>query len=120
VAYVDGFVIPVPTKNLAAYMKMSRKAGAVWKEHGALQYCECVGDDLASKFGVPFTKMAKVKPGETVVFSWIVYTSRAQRDRINAKAMKDPRIAAAAGPNGAMPFDIKRMAFGGFKTVVDL
>lgn len=119
-AYVDGFVIPVPKKKLAAYVKMARKAGAVWKEHGALEFRECVGEDLGSKFGVPFPKLAKAKAGETVLFSFIVYKSRAHRDRVNAKVMKDPRIAATCGTDGDMPFDIKRMSFGGFETIVDL
>src|SRR5690242_12159016 len=90
--YVDGFVIPVPKKQLAAYRKMSVKAGKIWKEYGALDYKECVGDDLKVKWGTPFLKLAKAKPGETVVFSWITYKTKAQRDRINAKVMKDPRL----------------------------
>jgi uncharacterized protein YbaA (DUF1428 family) len=115
--YVDGFVLPVPKKNLAAYRRMSKKAGKVWREHGALQYCEAVGDDLATKMGLPFPKLAKTKPGETVVFAWIVYKSRAHRDRVNAKVMKDPRMNESMVKT--MPFDVKRMSYGGFKIFVE-
>ena len=118
-AYVDGFVIPMPKRKMEEYLKMARKAGKVWKEHGALEYRECIGDDLASEMGTPFPKLAKVKTGETVVFSWIVYKSRAHRDRVNAKVMADPRIAKMMGPGG-MPFDVKRMSYGGFTVKVDL
>jgi uncharacterized protein YbaA (DUF1428 family) len=119
--YVDGFVLPVPKKNLAAYRRMSRKAGQVWREHGALEFRECAGEDLKVKegMGLPFTRLAKSKPGETVMFSWIVYRSRADRDRINAKVMKDPRLNEMMGGK-EMPFDVKRMAYGGFETIVDL
>lgn len=117
--YVDGFVLPVPKKNIDGYRRMSQKAGKVFRELGALEYIECVGDDLKVKFGVPFAKTARAKPGETVVFSWIVYKSRAHRDRVNAKVMKDPRIASMMGPKD-MPFDVKRMAYGGFKVIVDV
>lgn len=117
-AYVDGFVLAVPKKNLAAYRKLSRAAGKVWREHGALEYRECAGDDLAIKMGLPFPKLAKARPGETVVFSWIVYESRAARDRVNAKVMKDPRITKTMTQK--MPFDVKRMAYGGFRVIVDL
>ena len=117
--YVDGFVLPVPKKNLSAYLRMSRKAGRVWREHGALEYRECIGDDLYVKGVVPFGRGVRLKRGETVVFSWIVYKSRADRDRVNAKAMKDPRLLSMMNPN-AMPFDTKRMIFGGFKVGVDL
>lgn len=115
--YVDGYVLPVPTKNLPVYRRMARKAGRIWREHGALDYRECVGDDLDVKVLVPFPRIIKLKPGETVVFSWIVFKSRAHRDRVNAKVMKDPRLGNAADLK-AMPFDIKRMAYGGFKTLV--
>ena len=115
--YVDGFVLPVPKKNLPAYRSMARKAGKIWREHGALEYRECVGDDLNVKFGVPFPKMVKVKAGETVVFSWIVYKSRAHRDAVNAKVMKDPRLCSMMDPK-AMPFDCKRMVYGGFRIIV--
>jgi len=117
-AYVDGYLIPVPKKNIKAYMRIAAKAGKVWRDHGALQYCECVGDDLAPSFGVPFTKVLKTKPNETVVFSWVVYRNRAHRDRVNAKVMKDPRLAAMMDP-ASMPFDCKRMCFGGFVRKVD-
>lgn len=116
-AYVDGFVLPVPKKNLAAYRNMARKAGRIWLEHGALEYRECVGDDLAVKMGLPFTRLVRSKRGETVIFSWIAYKSRAHRDAVNAKVMKDPRLAAMPKQ---MPFDMKRMAYGGFETIVDL
>ena len=116
--YVDGYVLPVPKKNLAAYRRMAEKAGKIWREHGALEYRECVGDDLKVKFGVPFPRLAKPKPGETVVFAWIVFKSRAHRDRVNAKVMKDPRLANM-GDEKSMPFDCKRMAYGGFKMLVD-
>ncbi|SRR5579884_2141926 len=116
--YVDGFLLPVPKKNLQAYRRMAQKAGKIWREHGALDYKECVGDDLKTKMGVPFPKSAKAKPGETVVFSYIVYRSRAHRDRVNAKVMKDPRIAAMCDPT-SIPFDVTRMVYGGFKVLVD-
>jgi uncharacterized protein YbaA (DUF1428 family) len=115
--YVDGFLLPVPKKNLDAYRRMAQKAGKIWREHGALEYRECVGDDLEAKFGIPFPPIVKVKPAETVVFSWIVFKSRAHRDRVNAKVMKDPRIANMAPKT--MPFDLKRMAYGGFKVLVE-
>jgi uncharacterized protein YbaA (DUF1428 family) len=118
-AYVDGFLIPVPRKNLSAYRRMSQKAGKVWMEYGALEYRECAGDDLNVKGTKTFPRQMKPKPGETVVFSWIVYKSRADRDRINAKVMKDPRLAGMMNPKD-MPFDVKRMVYGGFKVLVDL
>lgn len=116
--YVDGFVLPVPRNKLKAYVQMAQKAAKVWQEHGALEYRECVGDDLEVKMGLPFPRLAKLKSGETVVFSWIVFKSRAHRDRVNAKVMKDPRIAGM-GDEKSMPFDVKRMAYGGFKVVVE-
>lgn len=116
--YVDGFVLPVPTKNLKAYARIAKIAGKVWRDHGALEYRECVGEDLAVKFGVPFPKLVKPKRGETVVFSWIVFKSRAHRDRVNAKVMQDPRLAKMCDPK-AMPFDCKRMVYGGFKVLVE-
>lgn len=116
-AYVDGFVIPVPKKKLAAYKRMAAVAGKVWKGYGALDYKECVGDDLKVKMGLPFPKLAKTKNGETVVFSYIVYKSKAHRDAVNKKVMKDPRIAKMM--TEPMPFDDKRMAYGGFKVLVD-
>jgi uncharacterized protein YbaA (DUF1428 family) len=115
--YVDGFVLAVPTKNLAAYRKMSSVAGKVWRKHGALQYVEAVGDDLDVKFGVSFNKIMKPKRGEIIVFSWIVYKSRAHRDKVNAKVMDDPQIKKSM--EGPMPFDVKRMVYGGFKFLVE-
>ena len=116
--YVDGFVLPVPKKNLQAYARMAQKAGKIWREHGALEYRECAGDDLDVKFGVPFSRQIKLKPGETVVFAWIVYKSRAHRDNVNAKVMKDPRITNMSEAK-VMPFNVKRMVYGGFKVLVD-
>lgn len=116
-SYVDGFVLPVPKKNLPAYFRMARKAAKLWKEHGALDYRECVGDDLNVSFGMPFPKQLKLKPGETVVFAYITHKSRAHRDKVNAKVMKDPRVHAMCDPKN-MPFDCARMCFGGFKTMV--
>jgi uncharacterized protein YbaA (DUF1428 family) len=114
--YVDGFVIPLPKKNLGAYRRMAQKAGKIWRDHGALEFRECVGDDLSVKMGLPFPRGIKIKPAETVVFSWIVYKSRADRDRVNAKVMKDPRFAKMPKE---MPFDTKRMLYGGFNTIVE-
>jgi uncharacterized protein YbaA (DUF1428 family) len=118
-AYVDGFIVPVPKKNLQAYRSMARKAGKIWREHGALQFRECVGDDVKVGKFTSFPQSVKLKPGETVVFSWIVYKSKADRNRINAKVMKDKRLAPMMDPK-AMPFDGKRMIYGGFKVLVDL
>ncbi len=116
--YVDGFVLPVPKKNLAAYRRMSTKASKVWRDHGALEYRECAGEDLAVKFGKSFPKQLKTKPGETVVFAWIVYKSRKHRDQVNAKVKKDPRLGSMM--NGKkMPFDVKRMCYGGFEVIVE-
>lgn len=117
--YVDGFVLPVAAKNLLAYRRLARRAGKIWIEHGALEFCECVGDDLATPCSMPFPKIAKAKRGETVVFSFIVYKSKADRDRINALVMKDPRIAKSMQGKG-IPFDMKRMAHGGFRAIVDM
>jgi uncharacterized protein YbaA (DUF1428 family) len=117
--YVDGFVLPVPEKNMKEYRSMAQKAGKIWKEHGALEYIEAVGDDLDVKFGKSFPKLVKPKDGETVLFSFIVYKSRADRDKVNAKVMADPRLQKMM-KNGSMPFDVKRMAYGGFKGLVDL
>ncbi|MBA3295792.1 MAG: DUF1428 domain-containing protein [Acidobacteria bacterium] len=116
--YVDGFVLPLPKKNVEAYRQVARKAGKVWRDHGALEYRECVGEDLNAKFGVPFTRGVRSKPGETVVFAWITFKSRAHRDRVNAKVMKDPRLASMMDPK-SMPFDVKRMVYGGFTVLVD-
>lgn len=117
-AYADGFVIPVPKKNVKKYLAIARRAGKVWREYGALEYCECVADDVKPGKLTSFPQSVKRKAGETVVFSWIVYRSRAHRDRVNAKVMKDPRINGM-GPD-MMPFDGKRMIYGGFKVAVDL
>jgi len=118
-SYVDGFVVPVPKKKLAAYRRMAAKAGRIWREHGALEFRECIADDVKWGKRTSFPRSVKQKTGETVMFSYIVYKSRAARDRINAKVMKDNRLAKMMNPK-AMPFDAKRMIWGGFKTVVDL
>lgn len=117
--YVDGFVAPVPKKNLAAYRRMARKAGKIWREHGALQYVECVADDVKRGKHKSFPQSVKLKPGEVVCFSWIVYRSRSHRDRVNKKVMADPRLAEYMDPK-ALPFDGKRMFWGGFKPIVSL
>lgn len=117
--YVDGFVVPVPKKKLAAYRRIAMTAGKVWREHGALEYTECVADDVKPGKYTSFPQSVKLKRGETVVFAWIVYKSRKHRDRVNAKAMKDPRLAKFMNPK-AMPFDGRRMFWGGFKSIVDL
>ena len=117
-AYVDGFILPVPVKKLRDYRRMAQLAGKVWREHGALEYRECVGEDMKVKFGVPFPRTAKCKAGETVFFSWIVYKSRAHRDRVNAKVMEDPRLGGMCDPKD-MPFDVKRMSYGGFEVLVE-
>ena len=117
--YVDGFLLPLPKKNLQAYRRMAQKAGKIWRELGALEYRECAGDDLKVKMGVSFPRTIKLKPGETVVFSWIVYKSRAHRDSVNAKVMKDPRMAKMM-EGKEMPFDVKRMSYGGFKIIVEV
>lgn len=117
-SYVDGFVIPVPKDKLADYQKLAKKASKVWKEHGALDYRECVGDDLEHDFSMPFPRGIRAKEGELIIFSFIVYKSRTHRDRVNAKVMKDPRIAAMCDSKNS-PFDSKRMLYGGFKTIVE-
>jgi len=117
--YIDGFVIPVPKRNIAAYKRMARRAGKVWREHGALDYVECMADDVKPGKLTSFPQAVKLKKNEVVWFSFIHYTSRAHRDRVNAKVMKDPRLADMM--NGkAMPFDGKRMFWGGFKVAVRL
>ena len=116
--YIDGFVLPVPKKNLAAYRRMAQTAGKVWRDHGALEYVECVADDVKLGKLTSFPQSVKLKPSETVIFAYIVYKSRAQRDRINAKVMKDPRLANMMDPK-AMPFEAKRMFWGGFKSIVE-
>ena len=117
--YVDGFLVPVPRSNVNEYRRIAQKAGKVWVEHGALEYRECVGDDLKATGMTSFKKSARTKPNETVVFSWIVYKSKADRNRIIKKVMKDPRLADMMSPE-ATPFDVRRMAYGGFRTIVDL
>ncbi len=118
-SYADGFVLPVPLKNLPAYRKMAAKAGKVWREHGALEYRECVADDVKPGKLTSFPQSVKLKRGETVVFAWIVYESRKHRDQVLAKVMADPRLASMMDPKN-MPFDLKRMFWGGFKVIVDL
>lgn len=118
-AYVDGFVVPVPTKSLAAYRSMARRAGKLWREHGALEFKECVADDVKKGKWTSFPRSVKLKPNETVVFSYIVYKSRAHRDRVMAKVMKDKRLANMMDVK-SLPFDAKRMIYGGFRVLVDL
>lgn len=118
-SYVDGFVLPVPKKNIEAYRRMAKKAGKVWKEYGALEFRECIADDVKDGKWTSFPRSVKLKRGETVFFSYIVYKSRAHRDRVLAKVMKDKRLEGMMDPK-ALPFDGKRMIWGGFKTVVDL
>lgn len=117
-SYVDGFLLPVPKKNLEAYRRMARKAGKVWKAHGALDFKECVADDVKRGRWTSFPRAVKLKPGETVFFSYIVYKSRRDRDRVLKKVMKDERIAGMHIKD--MPFDAKRMIYGGFRVVVSL
>jgi uncharacterized protein YbaA (DUF1428 family) len=116
--YVDGYVLPVPKKNLGVYRRLAQKAGKIWLEYGALEFRECVGEDLKTEWAVSFPATLKLKPGETVVFSWIMFKSRVHRDSVNAKVMKDPRLAKMMEPKST-PFDPKRMVYGGFKTMVD-
>ncbi|HZO57175.1 MAG TPA: DUF1428 family protein [Bryobacteraceae bacterium] len=118
-SYVDGFLVPVPKKKVADYRRMAAKAGKIWREHGALEFRECIADDVTWGKRTSFPRSVKQKNGETVFFSYIVYKSRADRDRINAKVMKDKRLAKMMDPK-TMPFDGKRMIWGGFKTVIDL
>jgi uncharacterized protein YbaA (DUF1428 family) len=117
--YVDGFVVPVPRSNLDAYLSMAKRAGAIWKEHGALQYWECVGDDVKPGKVTSFPQAVQLKDDETVVFSWILYETREERDRINEKVMADPRLKDMMDPK-TMPFDGMRMFWGGFKSIVEL
>lgn len=116
-SYVDGFIVPVPKNKLPAYLRLARKAGKIWREHGALEYFECVADDVKKGKLTSFPQSVKLKPGETVVFAWIVYKSRTHRDRVMAKVMKDPRLGGF--DLSTMPFDGKRMIYGGFKTAVE-
>ena len=117
--YVDGFVLPVPKNKVDAYRRMARKAGKVWREHGALDYKECVAEDVKRGKATSFPQSVKLKRGETVVFAWIVYKSRAHRDKINAKVMADPRLADMMDPKDS-PFDTTRMFWGGFDVIVDV
>jgi uncharacterized protein YbaA (DUF1428 family) len=117
--YVDGFIVAVPKKNLEAYRRMAKKAGKVWREHGALDYREWVADDVKVGKRTSFPRSVKLKPGETVVFSWITYKSRAQRDRVNAKVMADPRLKDMMDTK-SLPFDAKRMIYGGFESLVQV
>jgi uncharacterized protein YbaA (DUF1428 family) len=116
--YVDGYVLPVPKKNVTAYRRMAQKAGKVWRDHGALEYVECVADDVKPGKYTSFPQSVKLKPGETVVFAYVVFKSRTHRDRVNAKVMKDPRLANMMDAK-SMPFDAKRMFWGGFKLLVN-
>ena len=117
--YVDGFVLPVVKSRLDEYRRVARKAGKIWREYGALQYVECIADDVQYGKRTSFPRSVKLKRGEVVVFAWITYPSRAARDRIMDKVMKDKRSAAMMNPKN-MPFDGKRMIFGGFKTFISL
>lgn len=117
--YIDGFIVPLPKKNLDAYRSMAKRAGKVWREHGALEFRECVADDVKKGKWTSFPRSVKLKANETVIFSYIVYKSRKSRDKVLAKVMKDPRLSKDMMP-GAMPFDGKRMIYGGFKTIVEL
>ena len=118
-AYVDGFIVPLPIANIDAYRAMATKAGTIWREHAALQFRECIGDDVKPGKLTSFPQSVNLEEGETVVFSWIGYASRAHRDEVNDKVMKDPRMAEMMQP-GTMPFDGKRMIYGGFEVLVDL
>jgi uncharacterized protein YbaA (DUF1428 family) len=119
-AYVDGFVVPVPKSNVEKYREVATKAGNIWREYGALEYRECVADDVKPGEGTSFPQSVKAKPDETVVFAWILYKSRAHRDEVNAKVMSDPRMADMMKNPASMPFDGQRMFFGGFETLVEL
>jgi uncharacterized protein YbaA (DUF1428 family) len=116
--YVDGFILPLPKKNLEAYREMSRRCGAVWREHGALEYRECIADDVKPGKLTSFPQAVNLEDGEVVVFSYITYESREKRDEINEKVMKDPRLADIMSPEG-MPFDGKRLVYGGFEVLLD-
>lgn len=116
--YVDGFVLTVKTKRLKEYAKLAQRAAKVWKKHGALQYVEAIGEDMNASWGVPFPKLAKRKPDETVVFAWIMYKSRKHRDQVNKKVMADPELKMDCDKDD-MPFDVKRMSYGGFEVLVE-
>lgn len=117
--YVDGYVLPIPKKRLAAYQSLAKKAGKIWKEHGALEYKECAGDDMRVKCGVPLPKLLKLKRGEIVIFAFVVYKSRAHRDKVNAKVMADPRLKEMCSEM-SVPFNPDRMSYGGFDVIVDI
>jgi uncharacterized protein YbaA (DUF1428 family) len=117
-AYVDGFVLPLPKKNVEVYREFASKCGAIWREHGALQFRECIADDVKPGKLTSFPQSVNLEADETVIFSWIVYESRAHRDEVNDKVMKDPRMAEMMNP-ASMPFDGKRMIYGGFEVLVD-
>lgn len=119
--YLDGYVVPVPKKKVKQYVQLAKKASKVWRDHGAIGYMECVGEDLksAEQFAMPFPRGVRLKAGETAFFSFIVFKSRAHRDKVNAAVMKDPRIAAMCDPKD-MPFDCKRMLYGGFEVAVEI
>ena len=117
-SYVDGFILPVPRRKVEAYRRMARKAGKIWREHGALEFRECMADDVKPGKRTSFPQSVKLKSGEVVWFSFIVFKSRKDRDRVNAKVMNDPRIAGM-GDISSMPFDAKRMIYGGFKVMVE-
>ncbi len=116
--YVDGFVLPISTNKLADYRRLAKKASKMWMKHGALEYRECVGEELDTKCGLPFPKVVKTKAGETIVFAWIRYQSKAHRNRVNASVMSDPGLAKLCDPK-KLPFDVKRMLHGGFKVIVE-
>lgn len=118
-SYVDGYILPIPKKNLKTYRAMAQLGGKVWRKHGALDYKECVGEDLKTAWGMPFGKILKLKPGETVIFAYIVFKSRKHRDTVNKKVMKDPLMNDPEFGDKPMPFDMKRMAYGGFSVLVD-
>jgi len=116
-SYVDGYILAIPKRSVRAYRRMAEIGRKMWTKHGAVDYKECAGDDLAAKWGIPFTRLLKLKPNETAVFAYIVFKSRAHRDRVNAKVMKE--MNEMGGPPKDMPFDMKRMVYGGFKTIVE-
>ena len=117
--YVDGYLLPIPKRNLPAYARMARIAAKVWMDHGALDYKECAADDFSTFCGVSFEKQLKLGRGETAIFAYVTFASRKERDRVNAAVMKDPRLAASMGPGKKMPFDMNRMVYGGFTVLVD-
>lgn len=117
-SYVDGYVLPIPKDQIDAYRRLARKAGKIWREHGALEYRECIGDDVPTGKVTSFPRSVKLKDDETVIFAWVVFKSRAHRDKVNAKVMEDPRLADM--DEKSVPFDGKRLIYGGFKVIVDI